>query len=130
MWEASPPYYYASGGRNLTGSQYSAERAWVAGEPETSSAPSGALVRMAGAARATGCAGCEREEREHSRPGRPHAGATPDSAQWQIVATLAINDAVVTRAVRCKAAFLVATNVLDPQELSELDFIQLEEMNG
>lgn len=51
--------------------------------------------------------------------GKAACGATPDSAQWQIVATLAINDAAVTRAVRCKAAFLAATNVLDPQELSE-----------
>jgi transposase len=61
---------------------------------------------------------------KHSRPGRPRAGAPPDSAQWQIVATLALNDAALTRAVRRKAAFLVATNVLDPQELSDQELIQ------
>jgi transposase len=58
------------------------------------------------------------------RPGRPRAGTPPDRTDWQVVATLAVDDAAVTRAVQRKASFLVATNVLDPAQLPDQELIQ------
>ena len=58
------------------------------------------------------------------QPGRPRTGALADHTEWQIVATLAVDDAAVSRAVRRQASFLVATNVLDPAQLSDQAIIQ------
>jgi transposase len=45
---------------------------------------------------------------------------------WQIEATLAVDDAAaLTRMVRRKASFLVATNVLDPTQLPDQELIQI-----
>lgn len=60
---------------------------------------------------------------KHSRRGRPRADATPDREEWQIEASVTLNDEAVTREGRRKAAFLVATNVLDPDRLSDLELI-------
>ncbi len=48
----------------------------------------------------------------------------PTSVEWQILATLTVDEAAVAREVRRKAAFLVATNVLDPDQLSDQELIQ------
>jgi transposase len=56
--------------------------------------------------------------------GRPRLGTPPDHTEWQIEATVTIADEAVTRAVQRKAAFLVATNVLDPDQLSDRELIQ------
>jgi transposase len=58
------------------------------------------------------------------RPGRPRQGARPDRTEWQIEATLAVDEAAVTRAVQRTAAFLVATNVLAADQLSDQELIQ------
>jgi transposase len=58
------------------------------------------------------------------RPGRPRTGSTPDRTEWQVVATLAVDDAAVTRTVQRQASFLVATNVLDPAQLPDQELIQ------
>src|SRR6185369_6584953 len=50
---------------------------------------------------------------KQNRPGRPRAGATPDRTEWQVAATVVVEAEAVTRAVQRRAAFLVATNVLD-----------------
>lgn len=60
----------------------------------------------------------------HTRPGRPRKGTAPDGAVWQVEATVTLDAAVLERAVRRQACFLVATNVLDPQMLSDQDLIQ------
>jgi transposase len=60
----------------------------------------------------------------HHRPGRLRQDATPNHHEWQIAATLTVDDEAVTRAVRRKAAFLVATNVIDPDQLSDQELIQ------
>lgn len=61
---------------------------------------------------------------KHRRPGRPRKDAPPDHVEWQILTTLTVNEAAVARAVRRTAAFLVATNVLDPAQLSDQELIQ------
>jgi transposase len=64
------------------------------------------------------------EHLKHAQPGRPRIGASPDHVAWQIVATLAVDEVEVARAVRRQASFLVATNVLDLSQLSDQDLIQ------
>jgi transposase len=44
--------------------------------------------------------------------------------EWQIEATLVVNEEGRTRAVQRKASFLVATNVLDGDQLSDQELIQ------
>jgi len=61
---------------------------------------------------------------KYRRAGRPRPDATPDRDAWQIAATVTVNAAAVTRAVQRKASFLVATNVLDPNQLSDQELIQ------
>lgn len=64
------------------------------------------------------------EHPKHGQPGRPRTGASPDHVEWQIVATLAVDEAAVAQAVRRHASFVVATNVLDPAQLSDQELIQ------
>jgi transposase len=62
---------------------------------------------------------------KHRRPGRPRKDAPPDHIEWQILTTLTVDEAVVAREVRRQASFLVATNVLDPAQLSDHELIQI-----
>jgi transposase len=64
------------------------------------------------------------EQAKHAQPGRPRTGAPPDHLEWQLVATLAVDEAALAQAVRRQAAYLVATNVLDPTQLPDLELIQ------
>ena len=61
---------------------------------------------------------------KHRRPGRPRQGVPPDQVEWQILTTLTVDAAAVAREARRKAAFLVATNVLDPAQLPDQELIQ------
>ena len=61
---------------------------------------------------------------KHRRPGRPRKDAPPDQVEWQILTTLTVDAAAVAREARRKAAFLVATNVLDPAQLSDQELIR------
>jgi transposase len=61
---------------------------------------------------------------KHRRPGRPRKDAPPDQVEWQILTTLAVDAAAVAQEARSKAAFLVATNVLDPAPLSDYELIR------
>ena len=60
---------------------------------------------------------------KHRRPGRPRKDAPPDHVEWQILTTLTVDEAAVAREARRKAAFLVATNVLDPAQLPDQELI-------
>jgi transposase len=62
---------------------------------------------------------------KHRRPGRPRKDAPPDHVEWQILTTLSVDAAAVAREARRKAAFLVATNVLDPTQLSDQELIRI-----
>jgi transposase len=61
---------------------------------------------------------------KHRRPGRPRKDAAPDQVEWQVLTTRTVDEAAVARAVRRKAAFVVATNVLDPTQLSDHELIR------
>src|SRR5262249_19892962 len=61
---------------------------------------------------------------KQARPGRPRAATPPDRTEWQLAATVAVDEAAVTRAVQRKASFLVATNVLDAEHLPDQELIQ------
>jgi transposase len=60
---------------------------------------------------------------KHSRAGRPRQDATPDRTAWQIAAVVTLNATVIEQEGRRKAAFLVATNVLDPTQLPDQELI-------
>jgi transposase len=64
------------------------------------------------------------EHARHAQPGRPRRGTRPAGTEWQIVATLTVDEAAVSDAVRRHASFLVATNVLNPTQLSDHELIQ------
>jgi transposase len=60
----------------------------------------------------------------HDRPGRPRTDAVPDGQVWQVEATVTLDPAALERAALRQACFLVATNVLDPAQLSDQELIQ------
>jgi transposase len=62
---------------------------------------------------------------KHRRPGRLRKDAPPDHVEWQILTTLAVDEAAVAREARRKAAFLVATHVLDPAQLADHELIRI-----
>jgi transposase len=61
---------------------------------------------------------------KQNRPGRPRKDTTPDRTEWQIQATVTVDEQVLTRAGQRKASFLVATNVLDADQLPDQELIQ------
>jgi transposase len=67
---------------------------------------------------------------KHPRPGRPRADAVPDRQDWQIEATIALDDEALTREGQRKASFLIATNVLDPNQLTDFELIQTYKDQG
>jgi transposase len=60
----------------------------------------------------------------HDRPGRPRKDATPDGHVWQVEAKVTLDLAALERTALRQACFLVATNVLDPEALTEQELIQ------
>ena len=61
---------------------------------------------------------------KQNRPGRPRMDRTPERIEWQIEATVTVNEAALEWEVHRQAAFLVATNVLDPQQLTDQELIR------
>ena len=59
----------------------------------------------------------------HDRPGRPRQDAAPDGHVWQVEAQVTRDLAALERAALRQACFLVATNVLDPAQLSDQELI-------
>jgi transposase len=60
----------------------------------------------------------------HDRPGRPRTDAAPDGHVWQVEAKVTLDPAALERTARRQACFLVATNVLDPAQLSDYELIR------
>jgi transposase len=61
---------------------------------------------------------------KQNRPGRPRQGTPPDRTEWQIQATVTVSEEAVMRAVQRTASFLVATNVLEPEQLADQELIR------
>jgi transposase len=56
-----------------------------------------------------------KEQQQYEQRGRPKKGAAPDQTVWSLVPILMVDQAEVTALARKKAAFIVATNLLDEQ---------------
>jgi transposase len=61
---------------------------------------------------------------KYGRAGRPRRGTQPADQEWHVRAELRLDPEALEREVRRKAAFLVATNVLDAAALPDLALIQ------
>lgn len=59
---------------------------------------------------------------KQNRPGRPRKDTPPERTEWQIQARLVVDEAL-TRAMQRKASFLIATNVLAPDQLNDQELI-------
>jgi transposase len=57
-------------------------------------------------------------QKQYQHRGRPHKEATPAQTVWYLVPTLEVDQHEVAVLARKKAAFIVATNILDEQRLS------------
>ncbi len=60
---------------------------------------------------------------QYAGQGRPRKDASPTSYQWQIVATVSINQERVEQEALRKACWIVGTNVLDPAVLSDQQLV-------
>ena len=59
-----------------------------------------------------------KEQRQYQQRGRPKKETTPDQTVWYLAPQLEVDQQEVTALTRKKAAFIVATNILDAQRLS------------
>jgi transposase len=66
----------------------------------------------------------------HAGKGRPRKDASPATHQWQIVTTVSINQQRVDEEALRKACFIVGTNVLDPEELSDQELVTTYKEQG
>lgn len=64
------------------------------------------------------------ESCRHPRPGRPRKGVQPTQCYYQIHATLVPNLSIIAIEHRRAGRFILATNVLDPRELSNDDWLR------
>jgi hypothetical protein len=59
-----------------------------------------------------------KEQAQYQQRGRPKKEATPNQTVWYLVSTLKVDQHEVEAVARQKAAFIVATNILNAQRLS------------
>jgi transposase len=66
----------------------------------------------------------------HAGKGRTSKDASPATHQWQIVATVTINQPRVEEEALRKACYILGTNVLDPQALSDQELVTTYKEQG
>jgi transposase len=71
-----------------------------------------------------------KEQGQYQQRGRPKQEATPDQMVWYVVPQLEVDQQEVTVLARKKAAFIVATNILDGQRLSHEQVISTYKEQG
>ena len=71
-----------------------------------------------------------KEQGQYQQRGRPKQEATPDQMVWYVVPQLEVDQQEVTVLARKKAAFIVATNILDAQRLSHEQVISTYKEQG
>ncbi len=71
-----------------------------------------------------------KEQKQYQQRGRPQKEATPDQTVWYLVPTLKVDQDEVTVLASKKAAFIVATNILDAQRLSPEQVISTYKEQG
>jgi transposase len=69
-------------------------------------------------------------QQQYEQRGRPKKEASAAQTLWSLVPTLAVDQAEVTALARKKAAFIVATNILDAQRLSPEQVISTYKEQG
>jgi transposase len=70
------------------------------------------------------------EQKQYEQRGRPKKDATPDQTRWYLVPKLEVDQQEVAVVARKKAAFIVATNILDEQRLSHEEVISTYKEQG
>ncbi len=71
-----------------------------------------------------------KEQKQYQQRGRPHKEATPDQTVWSLVPKLEVDQHEVAALASKKAAFIVATNILDVQRLSHEQVISTYKEQG
>jgi transposase len=71
-----------------------------------------------------------KEQKQYQQRGRPHKEATPDQTVWYLVPKLEVDQHEVAVLASKKAAFIVATNILDVQHLSHEQVISTYKEQG
>lgn len=66
----------------------------------------------------------------HAGKGRPRKEASPTTYQWQVVLTVTVNQPQVDEEALRKACFIVGTNELDPQLLSDHELVTTYKEQG
>src|SRR5947209_3933140 len=69
-------------------------------------------------------------QQQYQQRGRPKKGAAPDQTLWSLIPTLTVDQAEATALARKKAAFIVATNILDAQRLAPEQVISTYKEQG
>lgn len=62
--------------------------------------------------------GTNQEEGHYQQKGRPKKGAPPDAPVWHVRSSCSVDQQEVERQIKKQACFILATNVLDEQKLS------------
>src|SRR5258708_597232 len=71
-----------------------------------------------------------KEQKQYQQRGRPHKEATPDQTVWSLVPKLEVDQHEVAALASKKAAFIVATNILNVQRLSHEQVISTYKEQG
>jgi transposase len=71
-----------------------------------------------------------KEQGQYQQRGRPKKEATPDQTAWYLVPNLEVDQHEVEAMARKKAAFIVATNILDDQRLAHEQVISTYKEQG
>jgi transposase len=71
------------------------------------------------------------QEGHYQHKGRPKKDAPPDSPVWQVKSSLSVDHQEVERQIKKQACFILATNVLDEQKLSNSQvYLTYKEQGG
>jgi transposase len=71
-----------------------------------------------------------RSEARYEHPGKPKKDALPEKTVWFVVPTLSIHEPEVQKQINKDACFIIATNILDEQELSHEQVITAYKEQG
>jgi transposase len=71
-----------------------------------------------------------RSEARHAHPGKPKKDASPQKIVWHLVPTVSIDESEVQAQIKKDACFIIATNILDEQELSHEQAITMYKEQG
>lgn len=71
-----------------------------------------------------------RSEARHAHPGKPKKDASPQNIVWHLVSTVSLGKPEIEAQIKKDACFIIATNILDEQELSHEQVITMYKEQG